>query len=104
MKSCAFCGFQKRKMGEKTCSAGSIVWVQRKNGTWWPGKILCNNEISTTGIYSPTSFSSRFPIKLLGRDNASVYVLSPYFLCAFCVVRSCNMKFLSTPLFLLGKN
>ncbi|XP_009597376.1 uncharacterized protein [Nicotiana tomentosiformis] len=73
MKSCAFCGFQKRKMGEKTCSAGSIVWVQRKNGTWWPGKILCNNEISTTGIVSPNSFSSRFPIKLLGRDNASVY-------------------------------
>ncbi|XP_016457693.1 uncharacterized protein LOC107781499 isoform X1 [Nicotiana tabacum] len=60
-------------MGEKACSAGSVVWVQRKNGTWWPGKILCNNEISTTGIYSPTSFSSRFPIKLLGRDNASVY-------------------------------
>ncbi|OIS96495.1 PREDICTED: uncharacterized protein LOC109236277 [Nicotiana attenuata] len=60
-------------MGKKTCSAGSIVWVQRKNGTWWPGKILCKMEISTTRIFSPNSFSSRFPIKLLGRDNASVY-------------------------------
>ncbi|XP_060207741.1 uncharacterized protein At1g51745-like [Lycium barbarum] len=52
---------------------GSVVWVQRQNGTWWPGRILCSNEIQTCGILSPTNSTSRFPIKLLGRANASVY-------------------------------
>ncbi|CAN4128060.1 unnamed protein product [Withania somnifera] len=52
---------------------GSVVWVQRQNGTWWPGRILCSNEIPSSGTVSRTSFSSRFPIKLLGRDDASVY-------------------------------
>ncbi|XP_055820974.1 uncharacterized protein LOC129889618 [Solanum dulcamara] len=52
---------------------GSVVWVLRQNGTWWPGRILCSNEIPTSGILSRTNFSSRFPIKLLGRDDASVY-------------------------------
>ncbi|XP_006352937.1 uncharacterized protein At1g51745-like [Solanum tuberosum] len=51
---------------------GSVVWVLRQNGTWWPGRILCSNEIPTSGILSRTDFSSRFPIKLLGRDDASV--------------------------------
>lgn len=52
---------------------GSVVWVQRQNGTWWPGRILCSNEIPSSGTVSRTSFTSRFPIKLLGRDDASVY-------------------------------
>ncbi|MCD7461677.1 hypothetical protein HAX54_046801 [Datura stramonium] len=52
---------------------GSVVWVQRQNGTWWPGRILCSNEIPASGVLSRTSFSSRCPIKLLGRDDASVY-------------------------------
>lgn len=70
---------------------GSVVWVLRQNGTWWPGRILCSNEIPTSGILSGTNFSSRFPIKLLGRDDASVYALKLFFLCFFCglcVVRS----------------
>ncbi|KAM3322416.1 hypothetical protein P3S67_003567 [Capsicum chacoense] len=52
---------------------GSVVWVLRKNGTWWPGRILCSDEIPSSGILSRASLSSRFPIKLLGRDNASVF-------------------------------
>lgn len=64
---------------------GSVVWVLRQNGTWWPGRILCSNEIPTSGILSRTNFSSRFPIKLLGRDDASVYALSSFFSASFVV-------------------
>ncbi|CAN4076349.1 unnamed protein product [Withania somnifera] len=51
---------------------GSVVWVQRQNGTWWPGRILSSNELPSFGIVSRTNFTLRFPIKLLGRDDASM--------------------------------
>ncbi|KAG9155741.1 hypothetical protein Leryth_004013 [Lithospermum erythrorhizon] len=51
------------------CSIGSIVWVRRRNGSWWPGKILGSDEISTAHLTSPRSGT---PVKLLGREDASV--------------------------------
>ncbi|KAH7511578.1 hypothetical protein ACOSQ2_014253 [Xanthoceras sorbifolium] len=51
------------------CGVGSIVWVRRRNGSWWPGKILGSEELTTTHLTSPRSGT---PVKLLGRDDASV--------------------------------
>lgn len=51
------------------CGVGSIVWVRRRNGSWWPGKILGQEELSSTHLTSPRSGT---PVKLLGRDDASV--------------------------------
>ncbi|KAL3837975.1 hypothetical protein ACJIZ3_022566 [Penstemon smallii] len=51
------------------CSVGSIVWVRRRNGSWWPGKILGPEELSSSHITSPRSGT---PVKLLGREDASV--------------------------------
>ncbi|KAK2972841.1 hypothetical protein RJ640_028369 [Escallonia rubra] len=48
---------------------GAIVWVRRRNGSWWPGKILGPEELSDTHLMSPRSGT---PVKLLGRDDASV--------------------------------
>ena len=57
--------------GAGGCSAGSIVWVRRRNGSWWPGKILGAEELSTSHLTSPRSGT---PVKLLGREDASVSV------------------------------
>ncbi|EPS71227.1 hypothetical protein M569_03532, partial [Genlisea aurea] len=51
------------------CSVGSIVWVRRRNGSWWPGKILGPEELSVAHVSSPRSGT---PVKLLGREDASV--------------------------------
>ncbi|GFY83935.1 Tudor/PWWP/MBT superfamily protein [Actinidia rufa] len=51
------------------CSVGSIVWVRRRNGSWWPGKILGAEELSAAHLMSPRSGT---PVKLLGREDASV--------------------------------
>ncbi|KAF8008827.1 hypothetical protein BT93_K2469 [Corymbia citriodora subsp. variegata] len=48
---------------------GSIVWVRRRNGSWWPGKILGPDELSTAHLTSPRAGT---PVKLLGREDASV--------------------------------
>ncbi|CAA0813099.1 Tudor/PWWP/MBT superfamily protein [Striga hermonthica] len=55
--------------GMADCSVGSIVWVRRRNGSWWPGKILGPDELSSSLITSPRSGT---PVKLLGREDASV--------------------------------
>ncbi|KAK9272296.1 hypothetical protein L1049_002667 [Liquidambar formosana] len=55
--------------GAVDCSVGSIVWVRRRNGSWWPGKILGPDELSATHLMSPRSGT---PVKLLGREDASV--------------------------------
>ncbi|KAL3630784.1 hypothetical protein CASFOL_023768 [Castilleja foliolosa] len=55
--------------GALECSVGSIVWVRRRNGSWWPGKILGPEELSSSHITSPRSGT---PVKLLGREDASV--------------------------------
>ncbi|KAI7725523.1 hypothetical protein M8C21_007065 [Ambrosia artemisiifolia] len=48
---------------------GTIVWVRRRNGSWWPGKILGSEELSASHLMSPRSGT---PVKLLGREDASV--------------------------------
>ncbi|KAF5787281.1 putative PWWP domain-containing protein [Helianthus annuus] len=48
---------------------GTIVWVQMRNGSWWPGKILGSDERSASHLISPKSGT---PVKLLGREDASV--------------------------------
>ncbi|KAL5568175.1 hypothetical protein UlMin_024750 [Ulmus minor] len=50
-------------------SVGSIVWVRRRNGSWWPGKIVGPEELSVSHLTSPRSGT---PVKLLGREDASV--------------------------------
>ncbi|GAB4842431.1 hypothetical protein Ancab_012403 [Ancistrocladus abbreviatus] len=50
-------------------SVGGLVWVRRRNGSWWPGRIMGLDEISESCLASPKSGT---PIKLLGRDDASV--------------------------------
>lgn len=61
--------------GEEGCcsvgdtSPGTIVWVRRRNGSWWPGRILGQDELPPSQIMSPRSGT---PVKLLGREDASV--------------------------------
>jgi hypothetical protein len=55
--------------GVADCSVGAIVWVRRRNGSWWPGKILGPEELSASHLMSPRSGT---PVKLLGREDASV--------------------------------
>ncbi|KAF8051125.1 hypothetical protein N665_1793s0011 [Sinapis alba] len=55
--------------GAADCTVGSIVWVRRRNGSWWPGKILGQDDLDSTHITSPRSGT---PVKLLGREDASV--------------------------------
>ncbi|XP_076909085.1 uncharacterized protein At1g51745-like [Bidens hawaiensis] len=55
--------------GMVDCGVGTIVWVRRRNGSWWPGKILGSEELSASHLMSPRSGT---PVKLLGREDASV--------------------------------
>ncbi|KAK1399365.1 PWWP domain-containing protein [Heracleum sosnowskyi] len=55
--------------GVADCSVGAIVWVRRRNGSWWPGKILGDEDLSGSHVLSPRSGT---PVKLLGREDASV--------------------------------
>ncbi|KAG4166802.1 hypothetical protein ERO13_A13G155200v2 [Gossypium hirsutum] len=48
---------------------GLIVWVRRRNGSWWPGKILGPEELPASHLASPRTGT---PVKLLGREDASV--------------------------------
>ncbi|XP_039049726.1 uncharacterized protein At1g51745-like isoform X1 [Hibiscus syriacus] len=50
-------------------SVGGLVWVRRRNGSWWPGRIVGLDELSEVCLVSPRSGT---PVKLLGRDDASV--------------------------------
>uniref|UniRef100_A0A1J3ITD0 PWWP domain-containing protein n=1 Tax=Noccaea caerulescens TaxID=107243 RepID=A0A1J3ITD0_NOCCA len=50
-------------------SVGGLVWVRRRNGSWWPGRIVAHHEVPDNCIVSPKSGT---PIKLLGREDASV--------------------------------
>uniref|UniRef100_F6HY39 PWWP domain-containing protein n=1 Tax=Vitis vinifera TaxID=29760 RepID=F6HY39_VITVI len=50
-------------------SVGGLVWVRRRNGSWWPGRIMGLDELSESCLVSPRSGT---PVKLLGREDASV--------------------------------
>lgn len=58
-------------------SVGGLVWVRRRNGSWWPGRIMGLHELSESCLVSPRSGT---PVKLLGREDASVSVPSSSFL------------------------
>lgn len=49
-------------------AVGGLVWVQRRNGSWWPGQIVGSDELSETLVSS----RSGTPIKLLGREDSIV--------------------------------
>lgn len=51
------------------CTVGTIVWVRRRNGSWWPGRVLGVDELAESQLMSPRSGT---PVKLLGREDASV--------------------------------
>uniref|UniRef100_A0A6N2MQ50 PWWP domain-containing protein n=1 Tax=Salix viminalis TaxID=40686 RepID=A0A6N2MQ50_SALVM len=42
-------------------SVGALVWVRRRNGSWWPGRIVGLDEVSEGSLVSPVH-----PVKLLG--------------------------------------
>ncbi|KAF3669663.1 putative 60S ribosomal protein L28 [Capsicum annuum] len=48
-------------------SVGGLVWVRRRNGSWWPGRILGSDELPQSCSVSPRSGT---PVKLLGREDA----------------------------------
>ncbi|GMQ08420.1 hypothetical protein CsSME_00052152 [Camellia sinensis var. sinensis] len=50
-------------------AVGGLVWVRRRNGSWWPGRIMGLDELSESCLVSPRSGT---PVKLLGREDASV--------------------------------
>ncbi|CAL0308729.1 unnamed protein product [Lupinus luteus] len=50
-------------------TVGGLVWVRRRNGSWWPGRIMGMDELTETCLVSPRSGT---PVKLLGREDASV--------------------------------
>ncbi|GJY67476.1 putative PWWP domain-containing protein [Tanacetum coccineum] len=54
-----------------SCEAkvGGLVWVQRRNGCWWPGRILGLDELPEGGLGVPQVGT---PVKLLGREDGSV--------------------------------
>ncbi|CAO2814692.1 unnamed protein product [Amaranthus hypochondriacus] len=53
-------------------TVGGLVWVRRRNGSWWPGQIIGPDELSENGEGPPSSPRSGTPIKLLGRDDSIV--------------------------------
>ena len=66
--------FREREMesegsGVGGCSVGSIIWVRRRNGSWWPEKILGSEELDTSHLTSPCSGT---PIKLLKREDVNI--------------------------------
>ncbi|KAL1814384.1 hypothetical protein ACET3Z_016958 [Daucus carota] len=61
-------------LGEKKTSkiddfSNGLVWVRRRNGSWWPGRVLSPDELPES---SSTPQRSGTPVKLLGRKDASV--------------------------------
>ncbi|KAI3915254.1 hypothetical protein MKX01_035513 [Papaver californicum] len=48
---------------------GSLVWVRRRNGSWWPGRIMGLHELPDACVISA---KNQTPVKFLGRDNANL--------------------------------
>ncbi|VAH36323.1 unnamed protein product [Triticum turgidum subsp. durum] len=55
--------------GIADCSPGTIVWVRRRNGSWWPGRIVGQEELAASQVVTPRTGT---PVKLLGREDASI--------------------------------
>lgn len=50
-------------------TVGSLVWVRRRNGSWWPGQIISVDELPKSCLLAAKPGT---PVKLLGRDDASL--------------------------------
>ncbi|KAG9455570.1 hypothetical protein H6P81_000078 [Aristolochia fimbriata] len=50
-------------------SAGCLVWVRRRNGSWWPGRVMGLDELPERCSRSPRLGT---PVKLLGRKDLNV--------------------------------
>ncbi|KAL8522501.1 hypothetical protein ACS0TY_012608 [Phlomoides rotata] len=64
----------RRRVGKKPkkgidATAGGLVWVRRRNGSWWPGQIL--DPIELPEDFAPTPRPGT-PVQFLGREDASV--------------------------------
>lgn len=55
--------------GISDCSPATIVWVRRRNGSWWPGRIVGQDELAASQVVTPRTGT---PVKLLGREDASI--------------------------------
>ena len=55
--------------GSNVDGVGSLVWVRRHNGSWWPGRIAGTDKLPALPLMSP-KFGTL--VKLLGREDASV--------------------------------
>ncbi|CAO2203739.1 unnamed protein product [Urochloa humidicola] len=67
------CGGEREQSGGVTAAdaeAGALVWVVRRNGSWWPGRILGMDELPEGCLISPRPTYT--PIKLLGRPDGSI--------------------------------
>ncbi|XP_076911755.1 uncharacterized protein At1g51745-like [Bidens hawaiensis] len=51
-------------------AVGGLVWVCRRNGSWWPARILGADEVPEGRLVSTKRTGT--PVKLLGREDASV--------------------------------
>ncbi|KAM0918587.1 hypothetical protein ACQ4PT_008742 [Festuca glaucescens] len=53
-------------------AVGTLVWVRRANGSWWPGRVVSPNEVPECCPAPPRSPAT--PILLLGRRDGPVFV------------------------------
>ncbi|KAK3037656.1 hypothetical protein RJ639_030433 [Escallonia herrerae] len=54
---------------EEECKIGRVVWVQRNNGSWWPGRIMGRRELFS---WDRISTKTHTPVKLLGPGKPTV--------------------------------
>jgi hypothetical protein len=53
-------------------AVGTLVWVRRNNGSWWPGRVVSPNDVPDCCPAPPRSPAT--PILLLGRRDGPVFV------------------------------
>ena len=58
-----------RNLEAINASVGRLVWVRRRNWSWWPGQTLVHDQVPDNSLVGPKVGT---PIKLLGRDDVSV--------------------------------
>ena len=56
-------------------SEGTLVWVRRPNGSWWPGRVISRLDVPD-GCSAPPRAPAT-PIMLLGRRDGPTFVYAP---------------------------
>uniref|UniRef100_A0A0E0L6K8 PWWP domain-containing protein n=1 Tax=Oryza punctata TaxID=4537 RepID=A0A0E0L6K8_ORYPU len=59
-------------MGDVSWSEGTLVWVRRPNGSWWPGRVISPVDVPD-GCPAPPKAPAT-PIMLLGRRQGPTFV------------------------------